>query len=554
MSPGESFIHFGCPRCTAPLKAPADHAGRRQRCPLCHWAVDVPCESRRTDFEEYTFHDSSAPGADTAAEIAFECPVCRTRMTAPEEQVGQQIACPDCRKSVTVPAKHDPRPRKQPVPLEAYALCEDYDPASPPSPRPQYVPVHCGLCGTLMQVALERVGSSVTCPDCGTATVVRPPRPAGSRDTRPTTESYEVREEIGQPPPESVACQEHVGFLCSCGTRLHALVAEVGHELICPDCGRSVTVPSWARRRPKRELTKEINGLDDAAAAAAGESPAPAFPRPQVWLAGRFSAMLDQHGRLPPDRPPPRWPLVSGVFTFPWRNGVWARWLSLSVWAMLIACMGQFGWNMGGGIAGGGIGAIGPAIVSVVFVASAGCLALGWTGVFFINLLVILGDTAAGADNVEHWPDPYAFLDWAGSTLFAIDSLALSLAAGNGLGWLLSRAGLPGGYATVAVPLVLFPVVLLSMLEVNSPWVPLSRTVCRSLVRNWRAWIGFYLEAILLLAASGGMVIAALLPGRLLLAIPAAALTMVASLMIYFRLLGRLAWCCSAPRSSAAAA
>ena len=64
------------------------------------------------------------------------------------------------------------------------------------------------------------------------------------------------------------------------------------------------------------------------------------------------------------------------------------------------------------------------------------------------------------------------------------------------------------------MPVVLFPLVLLSMLEANSPFVPLSKAVCRSLVRNWRAWIGFYLETILLLAVTGGIVIAALRAGE----------------------------------------
>ena len=35
----------------------------------------------------------------------------------------------------------------------------------------------------------------------------------------PRAESYEVREEIGQPPPDSVAYQGHVSFACRCGTR-----------------------------------------------------------------------------------------------------------------------------------------------------------------------------------------------------------------------------------------------------------------------------------------------------------------------------------------------
>ena len=183
MSPSESFIHFGCPRCTAPLKAPASYAGQRRRCPWCQWAIDVPRKSRRTDFEEYTFHDDSAAGVDMVPEIAFECPLCHTRMTAPEDQVGQQVACPDCRTPVTVPAKFEPRRRKQPAPLDAYALCEDYDPASPPTPRPAYIPVYCGRCGTLMQVAPDRMGSRVTCPDCGTPMVVQPPQSGGNRET-----------------------------------------------------------------------------------------------------------------------------------------------------------------------------------------------------------------------------------------------------------------------------------------------------------------------------------------------------------------------------------
>ncbi|MGA2255292.1 MAG: hypothetical protein ABSG53_11570, partial [Thermoguttaceae bacterium] len=64
------------------------------------------------------------------------------------------------------------------------------------------------------------------------------------------------------------------------------------------------------------------------------------------------------------------------------------------------------------------------------------------------------------------------------------------------------------------------------------------------------AWIGFYLETTLLLAVAGGITIAAMLPGSFLLGVPLVAVTVVTVLMIYFRLLGRLAWCCSARRSS----
>ena len=131
---------------------------------------------------------------------------------------------------MTVPADFEPRRRKQPVPQEAYAVCEDYDPASPPAPQPQYIACVLRAVRHAHAGPLDQVGSEVTCPDCGMATVVQLPRLHGKRDASPTTESYEVHEESGQPPPESVAYQEHVGFACRCGTRLHALVAEAGRQ------------------------------------------------------------------------------------------------------------------------------------------------------------------------------------------------------------------------------------------------------------------------------------------------------------------------------------
>ena len=548
MSPSKNFIYFGCPRCTASLKVPADYAGQRRRCPVCQWALQVPRENRRTNFEEYTFHDNSAPAVESGPEIAFECPVCHTRMTAPKDQIGQQVACPDCRTPMTVPVKSALRGRTQPAPQEAYAVCEECDPESPPTSQPEYMAVFCGRCGTLMQVTPDQVGTEVTCPDCSVTKVVQAARRHAKPAISPTTEaSYEVHEEGGQPPPGSVAYQEHVGFACQCGTRLHALVAEVGRQLTCPACGRSVTVPPAKRKRPKPDPTKEVEGQYDTAANTANEPPSPAVHRPPMWYAGRFSRALDEQGRLPPAPLPPRWPLVSGVFTFPWRRGACGKWLSLSVAAMLIGGMGLFGWNLGRGIeAGAGLGAVGPAVLSMLFRVLATVLGAAWAGVLFINLLTILGDTAAGADDVGYWPNGFAFLDWAGNTFFVTNSLAVGVLAGKGLGCLLDRAELPGVFAMVGTPVVLFPLVLLSMLEANSPFVPLSKAVCRSLVRNWRAWIGFYLETVLLLAVTVGIAIAAMLPGSYLVGIPVLALTLVAALMIYFRLLGRLASCCSA--------
>jgi hypothetical protein len=506
----------------------------------------VPAKSRRTDFEEYAFNDNAAAEANAEPEIAFECPVCRTRMTAPKNQIGQKQNCPDCRTPVTIPAPHAPQKRKKAAPVEAYTVCEDFDPTATPEPQQEYIAVHCGRCGTLMQITPDRVGSKVTCPDCKKVTLVEAPHLHPKRETSTTTESYEVSEEIGQEPAASVANQEHIGFICDCGTRLHALVREAGDQMMCPDCGRALIIPSPRRKPIKRDPMKEIDGGYDTPKESADKEQVSAAYRPPIWFSDRFKKMLDEKGRVRPDPRPPRLPLVSGVFDFPSRRGCLEKWIWMSVGATLIAEMGLFGWSLGRGIGlGAGIGAAGPAVLSMLFQLLAGCLGVCWAGVFFINLLTILGDTAAGADEVGYWPEAVAFLDWAGNTFFVINSLLVSVLAGQGLGWLLRQAELPGVYSMVAVPVMLFPFLLLSMLEANSPLVPISKVVCGSLFRKWRAWAGFYLETILILALIGVSGIAAILLGNLYWAIPVLAVTTVAALMIYFRLLGRLAWCCS---------
>ena len=111
-------------------------------------------------------------------------------------------------------------------------------------------------------------GSKVACPDCGKAKVVQLPWVHGKQDAPTTTESYEVYEEIGQPPPESVAYQEHVGFACRCGTdctpgRRGGPAADlprmrpVGHRAVAPRSGPSPTPRSrsTASMRPWRQRT-----------------------------------------------------------------------------------------------------------------------------------------------------------------------------------------------------------------------------------------------------------------------------------------------------------
>jgi hypothetical protein len=124
------------------------------------------------------------------------------------------------------------------------------------------------------------------------------------------------------------------------------------------------------------------------------------------------------------------------------------------------------------------------------------------------------------------------YLGWIGAIPFAV-SYGLAV-----------LAGLAGARVELALPaifFVLFPISLLSALEANSIWAPLTLPIVTSLFRWCWCWLMFYTLTALIAA---GLVAAVVYAGEsgtdwlLLLLGPLVA----AAILIYFRLLGRLAW------------
>jgi hypothetical protein len=87
----------------------------------------------------------------------------------------------------------------------------------------------------------------------------------------------------------------------------------------------------------------------------------------------------------------------------------------------------------------------------------------------------------------------------------------------------------------------LYPIALMSALEANSIWVPLTLPVLMSLLRWWWAWLTFYLLAGLLAAGLAAVFLFSVASSQDLLQLVLGPLTAAAAL-VYFRLLGRLAW------------
>ena len=535
-------IHFGCSRCTAPLVAPRTQIGRTLSCPLCHTKVLVPKESRKPWGEQYAVSEREGqPPAATEREIAFNCVVCNTRMTAPESQVGETVACPDCRTPAIVPPRAAGHPTKRAAAVEEYAVHDDASPASDASAagRPKYFPLHCPRCNTLMHATEAQVGSQLICPDCGMETTILPSITARPPGKPAVLGEYDVREDSASAPVSPWSQPPSFGVYCVvCRTLMQATEDQVGTELTCPDCGSATLVRPRAQMPPTR--TPEWGQPGQQYAVGRDHGPPTPEPRWFAWRRPPVSATSD--GILPPEPPPaPRWPLLSGVFTFPWYGDCWPQWCALSLWGTLIGYLGYGALLMSNSISAG-MGSVGPAILAMLAMAVSLCMAAAWLATISIDGLTIITVTAAGNDRTERWPDLGMFLDWMVDTFFVVNSIAMSASAG----WGLALIGCPSGFAVPAVAVLLFPVFLMSMLETNSRVWPFSPLVLRSLFRHKLAWIVFYVETALLAGLAGGITISTGIWAGPAAAIPVGATLLSAALMIYFRLLGRLGWCCTA--------
>jgi hypothetical protein len=245
-----------------------------------------------------------------------------------------------------------------------------------------------------------------------------------------------------------------------------------------------------------------------------------------------------------PRRPPPiRRPFLQGVFSFPLYRGVWLRCVVLSV--LLLPVLFSVGPALM--IATGLISkdADADVLYTGVVLLAVGCVGtLMWTAVMSITCLTILHETAAGNDQMEDWPELSWFVDWIGECFYIVNSLLLSVAPGGVIGWALNHDLPPSWLAAPVSLLVLLPIVLLSMLETGSPLNPISPAVWWSFWGAWWAWGLFYFETVAAAGALGGLAWAGVqfMGPFVLLAAP---LLLVPALFIYFRLLGRLAWCCT---------
>jgi hypothetical protein len=309
-----------------------------------------------------------------------------------------------------------------------------------------------------------------------------------------------------------------------CAEQLPIVPGRIGRQTICPSCKRPVEVP-----KPRRAAPGDVFGLEGDTAG--HRTVAKAIER--VAVDDQAEAEEDELRR-----PTMEWNLFLGGFGFPWTPSAVMRWGLISIWAVMAGWLAAKAWEVG-------VGNMYSAVAGTLTGLGAAIFGTGCVCVAAIHGLTILTETSAGNDRIETWPNLGLFLEWLGNLFYVVNAAMLCVALGFGLDWLMSGAR---PIVIGAVTFFLFPILLLCELEAGSAFLPVSGPVFASLWRRGLAWLLFYLETGCLLAAAGGLVVYVgaginqpLRFGWVVLG----ALLFSAVVMIYFRLLGRLAYFCS---------
>ena len=308
----------------------------------------------------------------------------------------------------------------------------------------------------------------------------------------------------------------------TCHELVKATVGAKPSRVPCTFCAAPLSVPdrqTLASRRAKR--------IEPPSAKEVGDYAAGPVPEAQRMRHGTvFDRLAEVRQEVIP--PPPQWTFFSGVFLLPWRKDTVVRWvyLSLGFTAILGICLV--------------LKSLPSPLVAVFFL-----LPIIWIGFLTFSYaaacgLCVLESTAAGLDRIEGWPDPN-WKEWMAHLIYVGWIGAIPMGVSYGLGVLANFQGISLALSMPLAFVLIYPISLMSALEANSIWVPLTPSILGSLIKWWWCWLMFYLlsgliawglvaVAVFAVGSSNDIVLVTLGP------------LIAAAVLIYARLLGRLGW------------
>lgn len=449
-----------------------------------------------------------------------QCPQCQTAVDVRKAVGGSRIDCPYCSQSFILPGFDPPG---------GGASGGGWSGTTPPSTDDDDDWLNLGDLPPLPPVTPDFPGVLDDFTDASDESSQPPTADTWDEDGHPPAQkvgdlasTFDERAEGTDSSGQKIEYQTHYRVRCpACGTQNDVTAKQAGKQIRCRDCFTMVRVlrPPRVVRKVKIDMTEapafQFTPLKDA-----GDRPNDPFRKSATEYLEAASKTEKTEPKPDTDVPSIReWAIaVFGIFT---QIGVLAHWLILSTIASVVAV--------------------------VVLMIDAEMLMVGLfaAGVFFGAVVLACGFTimqsiANEEESVEGWPITLEPMEWLAPSMFCFAAAGLAY----GPGWFIGYMTFGNSLTTVCMAMIstflIFPFVLLSMLDMQSIFVPFSADVGRSVTRCEEAWGGFYFS-------SGVVFFFTFLIFTLASALPLP-LTAVMSIFIgvaaefiYFAMLGRLA-------------
>ena len=532
-------------------------------CPRCGERVLVPTPD---DDEELA---PTVPASDIAS-VAVECQLCGSRFYAKPDQLGQTMKCPDCYTANVVAQAPSRAPQDRKV---EPANDDDDFKLSEPIDTPRYQ--------ALSRDALEFERAIRSADGMETKPLDVPPKPRANTQSdqppRPATATPGPSAPASSAPASSAPALPELGdddlvLLDTPATESQASApppsaplepAAPGELVLFPEdhAPPAPVAPPAARSTSQRQpaaaqeafadIDDDTYGVDVPLAAAEerfDHRPVVKMPKPdapedkddgsevdlkKLKQAFRNFLPAGSAAALPPELAERR-PFASGIFSVMQQPVVLGQWFVLVIPVAIELWAIDYIFRSFRADAGSQIMALFALVGLMIAVLPTLAIAVAcW--------MSMLEDTANGYQRIVRWPDFFSY-EWMGGLFYLLAAVTIAGAPALPVALLFNLIGLP----TVLTPFIfypcvflLFPLIMLSMIENDSVTVPMSKQMLGSLKPLARFWGQFYLRSfgIGLL----GVIAFSLSTWQGWLTIVPAAIIVTAVPILYFRMLGRMA-------------
>lgn len=528
---GEKAIEFQCPQCARRLKAGAQAAGKRLKCPGCGQPLTVPTAglnpppgaipsaAQNTDSKPVSKAAAGLPqstslasGVDVGApeSAAMESAALAARpaenKSRSEGSKSAGIAAPsfDADDEFRLePISNSRSPEAPKSPPRAVSIFDDDLPelAELEAPRPRAdLGAMFGMegldtpdaVGGAKRLSSKPAPSAEAKPPQSSKSNARSPTGgAGSAKARADGATSASGKEVTKKSPLSDLAQQQYRVACpSCGTPQYVTMAIKGRTIRCPDCFLEFKIPpppaDW-KPSDKPAHTNWGTGLAEQPAAEKQRDAARSRANADDYMRKAEQELADEDIDSLYEGDFDTASFVQRTFGFAFDSASLSQAGLYSVLFAILFAAAQWGkLKMEDGDNG---------IVLVIGIALPLCLII-LIFPMFAAAMTMLESIANGERKVREWPG-FNFYDHIGELILFATALVASAIPGFLLGGFIGRSGGMAWMvilATMSSTFFTFPIILLSMLDNESMFNPVSPDVLGSLRRGSEAWGTYYFK------------------------------------------------------------